>query len=145
MQARSSGSVAESFSHWMPLLTNPSRLQSFPSSHVATAAGLAVVLIWCYPRGRWLFPLLCLLAACQRLVIGAHFLSDTFWGAALGVLVGTVCTDPQLLVRFFDRFENRELSPQAATGAGGSQSGPEPRRCTSGHADRTATHDHRAA
>lgn len=63
-----------------------SALQSFPSAHAATAAGLAWSLSQLYPQGRWYFVLLCALALCQRLVVQAHFLSDVCWGAALGIL-----------------------------------------------------------
>jgi membrane-associated phospholipid phosphatase len=80
-------------------------LQSFPSGHAATAAGLAVGLCWLYPRGRWLFLLFALLAGLQRIFAAAHFPSDVCAGAALGCLIGAVCTDARLLGRLFDRFE----------------------------------------
>lgn len=61
-------------------------LHSFPSAHAATAMGLAVGLAWTYPRGRYLFVGLGALAGLQRLVTGAHFLSDVLAGAAVGVV-----------------------------------------------------------
>jgi membrane-associated phospholipid phosphatase len=72
-------------------LTNGHALQSFPSGHAATAAGLAVALSVLYPRGRWLFAALAVLACLQRIEGQAHFLSDVLTGAALGCLVGAVC------------------------------------------------------
>jgi len=66
--------------------TNLASLQSFPSAHAATAAGLAWGLSRRYPQGRWYFVLLCMLALCQRLVVEAHYLSDVCWGAAIGVI-----------------------------------------------------------
>ena len=56
------GRGLESFTDWLPMLGNHSWNQSFPSSHTAVAAGLAVVLAAFYPRGRWLFPGLAILA-----------------------------------------------------------------------------------
>ena len=40
----------DSFTDWLPMLRNHSWDQSFPSSHTATAAGLAIVLACYYPR-----------------------------------------------------------------------------------------------
>ncbi|MDP7015691.1 MAG: phosphatase PAP2 family protein [Pirellulaceae bacterium] len=61
-----------------------SAFQSFPSGHTATAAGFAVALVYFYPRGRWIFFVLVLMAAVQRWETNAHFLSDTMVGAAIG-------------------------------------------------------------
>ena len=63
-----------------------SDLHSFPSGHSATAAALASVLIWKYPRGRWFFVLLATSACLQRLASSAHYPSDACLGAAIGVL-----------------------------------------------------------
>ena len=70
---------------------NPS--QSFPSSHTATAVGLAVILSEFYPRGRWYFTALAILVGMQRIQVSAHFPSDVFagaivgWGVATGLLI----------------------------------------------------------
>lgn len=85
-------SVAQSFLRWLPLTHAHSYEQSFPSSHVATAVGLAVGLSWLYPRGRWLFVFFALLAAGQRIESGAHFVSDTCFGATIGLAVGMTFT-----------------------------------------------------
>lgn len=61
---------------------------SFPSSHAANAATLALVLGM---RWRWLAPPLWLLAATvafSRMYLNRHFLSDVLFGMALGVGVG---------------------------------------------------------
>jgi membrane-associated phospholipid phosphatase len=87
-------SSGESFLGWFPWLTKiaqqtgntNSALQSFPSAHSATAAGLAWGLCLLYPQGKWYFVLLCVLAFMQRLVVEAHYVSDICWGAAVGVL-----------------------------------------------------------
>jgi membrane-associated phospholipid phosphatase len=63
-----------------------SDLHSFPSGHSATAAALASILIWKYPRGRWFFVLLAASACLQRLASSAHYPSDACLGAAIGVL-----------------------------------------------------------
>lgn len=66
-------------------------MHSFPSAHTATAVGLAVVLSDRYPRGRWYFAMLAVLAGLQRIVSLAHFPSDVCAGALVGWLVGTIC------------------------------------------------------
>lgn len=83
------GSVYQTFLGWLPM-GGPSYEQGFPSSHTATTAGLAVGLAWLYPRGRWWFAILASLVALQRIETGAHFLSDTLWGAAFGFGVSSI-------------------------------------------------------
>jgi len=86
-------SVSETFIGWLPLLQNGSAagsryaMQSFPSAHAATAAGLAAALALHYPRGRWLFALFAALAMLQRIEAQAHYCSDVLAGAAIGVAV----------------------------------------------------------
>lgn len=63
-------------------------LQSFPSGHTATAVGLAICLSAYFPRGRYWFGGLALLAALQRIDSLAHFPSDTAAGAATACIVG---------------------------------------------------------
>jgi len=99
--------VQDTFVGWLPRLWGSEGLalghgiESFPSGHSATAAGLAVGLAWLYPQGRWLFAGLAMLAMLQRVQSGAHFPSDTLAGAAVGVLVAGICCDPRLLGRWF--------------------------------------------
>jgi len=83
------------FVAWLPLFHKEElgrsygyALQSFPSAHAATAAGLAVGLATLYPRGRWLFAICAVLASLQRIEAEAHFLSDVLCGAAIGCLIG---------------------------------------------------------
>jgi membrane-associated phospholipid phosphatase len=92
-----SGQVQNTFGGWLPLFAGdrPGRpyghaLQSFPSAHAATAAGLAIGLAVLYPRGRWLFVTFALLACLQRIDAQAHFLSDVLAGAALGTMIGAI-------------------------------------------------------
>jgi membrane-associated phospholipid phosphatase len=99
------------------LLSGGSAQQGFPSSHTATAAGLAIVLAYFYPRGRWLFPALVVLVAGQRLIDQFHFLSDTFWGAAVGCIFAPLCVYGSGLARGFDRLEERLLVRTAGRGA----------------------------
>ncbi len=61
---------------------------SFPSGHAVSAFALAAVLSSFYPAGRWIWYSLAVLAAFTRVYIGAHFPSDVFVGAALGLLIG---------------------------------------------------------
>ena len=98
----SGGSVWDTFGGFMVFGAGGGRMQSFPSAHAATAVGLAIALTWLYPRGRWLFALFALLVAFQRIQSGAHFPSDTLFGAAIGCLVATLCINH---LRWLDRFE----------------------------------------
>ncbi len=84
-----SEAVVSSF-RGIPGNAGSSELQSFPSGHAATAFGLAFALSLTYPRGRYLFALLAVLAASQRVLSGAHFLSDTLAGAGIACFVAAV-------------------------------------------------------
>jgi membrane-associated phospholipid phosphatase len=81
------GSVWSSFGPWLPLGSIGSAGQSFPSAHSATAVGLGLALICVYPAARWLFCILPILVAYQRVDSGAHFLSDVLCGASVGCVV----------------------------------------------------------
>ncbi len=98
---------------WLPVFNTDGRFQSFPSGHVATAAGLAAALIWLYPAGRWLFPAIAVLIAGHRIEAQAHYLSDVLCGAAVGVIVATGCLRTGRLARWFDRLEDRWRSSRA--------------------------------
>jgi membrane-associated phospholipid phosphatase len=100
-------SALESFGPWFPMLGNPSWNQGFPSSHAATAAGLAIVLSFIYPRGRLLFAGLAVLAGLQRVLEEAHFASDVLWGAAIGCAFAPLCVYGGGLARVLDRLEAR--------------------------------------
>ncbi len=96
-------------------------IQSFPSGHAATAVGLAFGLAWLYPRGRWLFALFAFLGAAQRIQSMAHYVSDTFAGAAIACMIVGICWDDRFLDRFFTRFESR--GPRAEQPLGDSVAG----------------------
>jgi undecaprenyl-diphosphatase len=49
---------------------------------------MAAVLSAFYPAGQWAWYSLAVLVAFTRIYIGAHFASDVFVGAVLGVLIG---------------------------------------------------------
>jgi hypothetical protein len=68
-------------------------LQSFPSGHTATAVGLAIALSRLYPRASPLFICCAVLAACQRIAAGAHFVSDTLAGATVALLISAFLAD----------------------------------------------------
>lgn len=78
------GTWADTFGEWFPLLSYSAEFRSFPSAHVANGVGMMLALMWLYPRGKVLFPFLLVLAAAQRVQSAAHFVSDLFWGAAVG-------------------------------------------------------------
>jgi membrane-associated phospholipid phosphatase len=103
-------SVFDSFHAWLPFLSGRMErwsdgVQSFPSAHAATAVGFGLALASVYPRGRWLFLLFASLAAFQRISAGAHFLSDTLAGAAIGCLGAALFLPGGWAAGWFDSFE----------------------------------------
>ncbi len=101
------GDVWTTFGGWFPWTEAGYSGQSFPSAHSATAAGLAMALVWLYPSGRLLFPALAVLVAGHRIESAAHFLSDVLCGAALGIVVASACLKFGHLPRWFDHREER--------------------------------------
>ncbi len=85
--------------------------RAFPSAYLATATALTVGLWVVLPRGRWMFVALCLATMVQRLYCGAHFMSDLFGSAAVGLFWAYVCHHPNLLGTLFDKMEP-EKSPR---------------------------------
>jgi membrane-associated phospholipid phosphatase len=108
-------SSGETFVAWLPILADErlaqlqlkygSALQSFPSAHTATAAGLAIALSFLYPRGKWLFAALAALAGVQRIHSQSHFVSDVLAGAALGCAVGALCSGRSAMNRWLSAIE----------------------------------------
>jgi membrane-associated phospholipid phosphatase len=76
--------VFDTFRGWLPFFSGGSRLQGCPSAHTAFVTGFCVALCRFFPRGRPVFIVVASLVALQRIEGGAHFLSDTLWGGALG-------------------------------------------------------------
>ena len=98
--------VWDTFGHFVPLASNGSGSQSFPSAHTATAAGLAVGLAILYPRGRYLFAALAVCVAMQRMAVGAHFPSDVLVGGALGAGWAYFCQAGTPLGNWIGRWED---------------------------------------
>ncbi len=78
--------------------------RSFPSGHSATAVAFALGLAYVFPRARWLFLFLALLACYQRIYVGAHFASDVLWGAAIAGAWTFCC----IQMKFFRKWEQHE-------------------------------------
>ena len=110
------GSVLDTFHGFFPAITNHG-WQSFPSSHSATAVGLAIGLSWLYPRGRWLFCLFALIAMAQRWANRDHFVSDTCAGAVVALLVG-VALSSSAVDRWFVCFEDHDTRTHDSYGNG---------------------------
>ena len=79
---------------------------SFPSAHTATAVAMAITLAKLFPAGRWWFATLAFLCAMNRIDGGAHFASDVFWGAAIGIATTGCCYRSRMVNRFLARWEN---------------------------------------
>lgn len=79
--------------------------RAFPSASLATATALTVGLWAVQPKGRWLFVSLCVGTMLQRTYCGAHFVSDLFGSASVGLGWAYVCYHPSLMGSVFDKME----------------------------------------
>ena len=112
------GTIWDTFGRFFPLTGAGSGGQSFPSAHTALAVGLAAALAWNYPRARWFFFTVAAVVGIQRVTGGAHYLSDAFFGAAVGWVVAIFTLHTGRLAARLDRFEaeGEGDSEQVATG-----------------------------
>jgi len=78
--------VEQGIVSWGPSLQ--SGHDSLPSGHALSSFAMAAVLSSFYPTGQWVWYSLAVLVAFTRIYIDAHFASDVFVGAVLGVLIG---------------------------------------------------------
>lgn len=104
-------SVFDTFHGWFPFFQSEiqgmgSKFQSFPSAHTATGFALAVALSRLYPKGWWWFGLLAAGVALQRVETGAHYVSDTCFGAAVGLLAALSFQQGTPWARWFDQYEH---------------------------------------
>lgn len=108
--------VGTTFDGWLPVLNadqiGDHLVQSFPSAHTTTAFALAVGLSWAFPRGRYMFFLLAILAGLQRVDSQSHWPSDVVAGAGLGILVGAAVCYSRASHWFFARLENWRAARQ---------------------------------
>lgn len=118
-----SNSIWDSFQQWAPILSwtvneelQKASLQSFPSAHAATAAGLCVGLCYFYPHARWFFVMLMSLAGLQRVVFGMHFPSDVLFGAAVGLVTATLLLTHSGLPSLVEKIERRIRSTHPTSG-----------------------------
>ena len=81
--------------------------QSFPSGHAATAWGLAIGMTYAFPKGKWLFVFLALLASIQRVMVYAHWPSDVLVGAAVAFCFAGALTQNWGVGRWLDYWESR--------------------------------------
>ncbi len=63
-------------------------LDSFPSGHTASSFALAAVLSSVYPKGKYIFYSLAVIAGISRIYLDSHFASDVFAGAVIGTAIG---------------------------------------------------------
>ncbi len=82
-----------------------SSLRSFPSGHAATAVGFCIGMMLLFPRGRILFVILATFACTERLLSGAHFLSDILGGVGVATLWSYICLHPRMLGVLFGHME----------------------------------------
>ncbi len=104
-------SVTDTFYGWLPFLQSGavavgSKYQSFPSAHTATGVAFAVALTRMYPLGWWWFSFLAAMIALQRVETGAHYVSDTCFGAAIGLVAALTFQGGTPWSKWFDKHEN---------------------------------------
>ena len=106
-QANFPAHITDTFLGWMPRqeLNTIYAFQSFPSAHAATAWGLAIGLSWAFPKGRWLFFFIAILASIQRVTSFAHWSSDVLFGISIAFLMAGAITDNWGLGKYLQRFE----------------------------------------
>jgi membrane-associated phospholipid phosphatase len=81
--------------------------QSFPSAHTATVWGLAIGMTWAFPRGRWLFFAIAVMASAQRVISYAHWPSDVLFGAAVAFCCAGALTQNWGAGWVLGKFESR--------------------------------------
>lgn len=104
-------SVIDTFYGWLPFIQSEavavgSKYQSFPSAHTATGVAFAVALTRMYPLGWWWFSFLAAMIALQRVETGAHYVSDTCFGAAIGLFAALTFQSGTPWSNWFDQHEN---------------------------------------
>ncbi len=85
------------------LLVKCSEGLSFPSSHAANSAAVAVFLSSVYPRMAWYLSAFAALVGYSRIAVGVHYPLDVLVGAMVGFLSGTI-------VVFVYRWTSKKLS-----------------------------------
>jgi membrane-associated phospholipid phosphatase len=90
LRPNSGVTITDIDSTWLPVLTGIGRRSSefsFPSGHSATGVALAIALTMIYPRGKWLFATLAMMAIWQRVYSGAHYPTDCLAGAGIAFAI----------------------------------------------------------
>lgn len=64
--------------------------RSFPSSHAANNAAVAMLLSWYYPRFKWWFIAFALTIGFSRIYVGVHFPIDVLSGFVVGIVCAFV-------------------------------------------------------
>ncbi len=93
-----------------------SDLWSMPSSHTTYACLLAAAISAMYPRLRYVAGALAVLVGMARVVVGAHYPSDVFIGAAIGLSLGRTAMARGWGERLFRPARNQPPESPAAHG-----------------------------
>lgn len=104
--------VWNTFLAWSPPWARSSVNESFPSAHTATAAAFAVALICAYPQARRFLVIAAAMVGVQRVMSGAHFLSDVCCGAAVGCLTAGALLSLPGSALWLQRLRRCDVPPQ---------------------------------
>jgi len=110
---------ADTWLGWRPG-NRQNRTQSFPSGHSAAAFALAGILAFFYPRLGGLLWVLAAGCALSRFIDGVHWLSDCWFGAAIGLLSAWLVLSVGRRLGLLDR----PVEPVTADGALRGQGSP---------------------
>jgi membrane-associated phospholipid phosphatase len=96
---------------WNGLFRQPAL--SFPSGHATLAVATAVSLTILLPRWRWIWFLIALMVAVERVLENAHFVSDVVAGVGVGTVSALLAN--HLLKRYWP-IKQTELAGAMPTG-----------------------------
>lgn len=83
------------------------RTLSFPSSHAANNAAMAMLFSYQYPRFKWIFISLAFMVGYSRTYVGVHYPFDVLGGFLLGVLCALVIIGLfKAIVKFWKYFKD---------------------------------------
>ncbi len=110
--------ISETWVGWLPngKLNVDYAMQSFVSAHTATTWGLAIGMSFVFPKGRWIFWGIAILASIQRVTSFAHWSSDVLFGAAIAVVMAGALSQNWGIGYLLKKFENSTMFDSLGSG-----------------------------